>query len=215
MIKINLAKKRSGKTASSTQPASAGIFSSATFGQSFESLGAGFDWRNSALVKVVVVVAALFLIRQGLEDLKGQKIAEVEAEIRAVEVQQEKVAQSLSKVKGFEPLKKQLEEDERTIQTKLDIIAKLTLQRDGPARLMKQIAQMIPEEVWLNQMSLKDEGVQFVGGASSYNMVSDFMNGLASSSLLSDIALAQISEVQNEGIKYQSFEVSAKRRSQK
>lgn len=215
MIKINLAKKRSGKTASSTQPASAGIFSSATFGQSFESLGAGVDWRNSALVKVIVVVAALFLIRQGLEDLKGQKIAEVEGEIRAVEVQQEKVAQSLSKVKGFEPLKKQLEEDEHTIQTKLDIIAKLTLQRDGPARLMKQIAQMIPEEVWLNQMSLKDEGVQFVGGASSYNMVSDFMNGLASSSLLSDIALAQISEVQNEGIKYQSFEVSAKRRSQK
>lgn len=210
MIKINLANKRRLSSASQNKGS---IFSNIFGGKAIDSSQLkDLDLKRSPLVRVLIAVFLVYVVQIQIEALKQEQIQEIDQKISAVSKEQEEVSKKLARVKGFEPVKKQLDSDEKTIQTKLAVLQSLTEDRDIPAKLMKQISQIIPEEVWLTSLSVREGKVQLQGGASSYNMVSDFMNGLGVSSLLSEVSLAQISETQKDGIKTHQFDISAKRK---
>ncbi|MBI3544874.1 MAG: PilN domain-containing protein, partial [Deltaproteobacteria bacterium] len=92
--------------------------------------------------------------------------------------------------------------------------------RNAAAKMMMQVAQSIPDEVWLTQFAVTDDVVKFEGSTPGYNQVSDFIRNLNGTSQFSDITLSGIHESSaslpgggaDKDTKVQVFDLQAKRR---
>jgi Tfp pilus assembly protein PilN len=172
------------------------------------------DLRNSPLVKAILGIVLAYVVEDSLVGMKKDKIDAIDKQVSKIETELSGVQAKLAKVKGFEEVKKQLEADERAIRTKLETINRLLENRNASAKLMMQVAQNIPEEVWLTEMKVNEESATFVGGTPGYSQVSDFINALNNSSQFMDINIKGIEENSSaaKDQKFQSFEIRARRR---
>jgi Tfp pilus assembly protein PilN len=218
MIKINLLKRRksAGLAAAGGGQKIFGIDISKLGGLGGTSLDVNslkdIDWKKSPLVRAALAFVAIYLIQGEIASMKQQLLAEEDAKIAAVQGEIDEVAKKLGKVRGFEPLKLQLERDEQSIQTKLTIINSLLENRDAPIKMLRQISQIIPEEAWLNHLAIREGRMTINGGATNYNLVSDFMRNLSESSLFTGINISQVNETEQDGVKFQTFDITAETR---
>lgn len=213
MIRINLAKKQS--------KGGGGIdlknFNIKDFLQKLrtgDEEGKRFDF-NNPIVRVVVAAGVCWYVGSYLDDAKTEELHKMDLKIQEVEKQKNEVASKLAKIKGWEPIKKQLEDDEKSIRNKLDVVKRLLEDRDAPAKMLMQVAQAIPDEVWLTNLNVTEDAVKLTGQTPGYNQVSDFIKALNGTSQFSDIALNGISEESTSANKeqvIQSFDLNAKRR---
>jgi hypothetical protein len=217
MIRINLAKK--------TGKASAGgggkfDLKSLNLSALLEMLKTGDDGEgkkfdiNGPVPRLLISFVVCYYVDDTLTAYRAEELKKVEAEISVVEKQKDEISRKLSKIKGFEPVKKQLEEDEKAIRLKLDVVNRLMEDRNAPSKMMMQIAQSIPDEVWLNSLTVTDDKVEITGSTPGYNQVSDFIKALNSTSQFTDINLSGIQE-SNSGQatqRVQNFDLVAARR---
>ena len=213
MIKINLAKRRRPAAQATSIKGSFDLLASFSSLRKidFDTLK-NIDWKTNPLPRFLLAAVVVYLAQFEFDDYRQMNLNELEKQIGVVQKEQDEVLKKLAKVKGFEPLKKQLEADEKMVQQKVDVLNLLLEDRDIPTRLMKQLSQIIPEDVWLTGFGLKEGKLNLTGGASSYNLVSDFMKSLNDSSLFTDVGINQLSENLKDGTKFQQFDISAKRR---
>jgi Tfp pilus assembly protein PilN len=206
MIKINLLKRKKPGGGGKSQK----IFG-IEIGKGIELDGLkDFNWKTSPFPRMIIAGILVYASDLQVASMKQEKLTEQDGMIAAVEAEQAEIVKKLAKVKGFEPLKKQLEDDERNIQAKLDIINQLLENRDAPPRLLRQLSGILPAEVWLQSLTVNDGRLSIEGGATSYSLVSDFMKGVSDSSMFSAVTLGQVNETQgSEGLKYQSFSITA------
>ena len=120
----------------------------------------------------------------------------------------------LAVVKGFEAKKAQIQAYEQAIRTKLEVLGKLMSGRTVPPKILMQLSQTIPSEVWLNEFKMGDQEVSIIGQTPSFGQVSDFLKELGNSSYFSDISLKGIEENSSatKEQKVQNFTITAKRR---
>ena len=208
MIKINLLKRKKSGGGAPLK-----VFGITIGGKGLDA-GAlrDYDFKRSPLVRMAIAAVLIYAADLWIQGEKESRLGEEEERINAQQAQLDEISKKLGKVKGFEPLKKQLEDDEKNIQTKLDLINSLLENREAPAKLMRQLSQIIPEEVWLESMSVRDGTIRMSGGATSYNIVTDFMKGLGESSIFSGVNLTQVNENSRDGVKFQQFDISAQTR---
>jgi Tfp pilus assembly protein PilN len=120
----------------------------------------------------------------------------------------------IGKLKGYDAIKKSLEEDEKTIRAKLDIIRTLTDNRTMSAKILISVASAIPKEVWLSDLTFDGTAISFKGSALGLGQVTDFMKGLTENAFLSDVELktSQQSRDGSKAAEIATFEITAKRR---
>lgn len=213
MIKINLLNRRKSAIGAQKQK---------IFGFDLGSLGSfgggknldvdsirDINWRKSPLVKAAAALAIVYIIQGEVDGMKQQLLLEEDAKIAAIQAEVDEVNNKLAQVKGYEPLKAQLERDEQNIQTKLTIVNALLQDRDAPVKLMKQLSQIIPEEAWINSLSVRDSKVTINGGATNYSLVSDFMKSLSESTIMGGVNISQVNESEQDGVKFQIFDITA------
>jgi Tfp pilus assembly protein PilN len=149
-----------------------------------------------------------------LDGFRAERLGEVDRQIAEIERQKAVVNAGLAKVKGYEAIKKQLEDDEQSIRTKLAVLNKLLENRNAPSKLMLQVAQSIPDEVWLTDLKTNATNVRLAGATPGYSQVSDFIKALNSTSQFGEITLSEIKEsvTANKDQRVQQFELSAAKR---
>lgn len=222
MIKINLAKKREGASGLSG-------FSIAQIREWIQSLTArkeiplpdvqvGEDpskakfWK--AFGKWAVCIGLLIGIDYWIGFEKNERLSKISTQLSALEIEKNQVQQRLLKVKGYETIKKQLEEDEKSIRTKVDVMAQLLTDRNIASKMLMHIAQAIPAEVWLTELKMDPKAVKVTGSTSGYNQVSDFIKNLTETADFNEISLSGIEESlsRTQDQRIQNFELSAARR---
>lgn len=214
MIRINLAKK-SGRSAGG-----GGKFDlkSLDLASVLELLKGGegderkFDI-NGPIPKLLISLVVCYYVDETLIGYRDEELKKVDAQIAEIEAKKTQITTKLAKIKGFEPIKRQLEEDEKSIRLKLDVVNKLLDDRNAPSKMMMQLAQSIPDEVWLNSLAVTANEVKIAGSTPGYNQVSDFIKALNSTSQFTDIVLSGASEQkETTGLTIQNFDLVAKRR---
>lgn len=76
---------------------------------------------------------------------------------------------------------KSIRAQQQAVQEKLDVLEKLKQGREGPVRMLDELAQLTPKRVWLNRFRQKATAVSFEGSAVSIDDVSAFMTALKQS----------------------------------
>ena len=164
-------------------------------------LGEQRDRSASYLVHAVALISLVFvLIVSGawfsahLVSAKG----EIEFERSTKESQLAKLKQKTQKVEDLEKKKKLLGE-------KLEVIAKLKLKKQGPVKILDQIATRIPEKAWLTGITQKEEIIELSGVALDGQVVSDFVSKVRESNLVSDADNVKTEQILKDDVKLQKF----------
>lgn len=209
MIKINLASlKQSGLVGSGTRAFKMG-----------GGIRVGLDklnleeLKNLPLRRVITPLLICLLANYGLENFKQKQMQDTNDALGKLNSKNEKLKVEIEKFKTYDALKKDLDEDELLVKTKLNTIQSLMADRSYAVKLLTFFSSVIPRTVWLREVTLDVTDLTLVGASQGYSEISDFMKGLGDNSLLKDVTLSNTQQGAGRAeLESAVFELKAKRR---
>lgn len=201
MIKINLAKK---KRAGFLTSDSKGLLSKLNIDKD--------ELKEFPLLKmglsIAVVAIAMYVAAEEKEKLikkEEQKLVEINAETQKLKTESIKYA-------GFESVKKQMEEDEFTLRSKIEAIESLVKNRTDTVQLFMAFSQLMPTEVWLESMQIGDGNLNLQGKSIGISTVSDFLKKMRENVYFSDVVLDETEQVDDgSGVELAKFSMSTRK----
>ena len=95
-----------------------------------------------------------------------------------------RITQAKAELKDLEVTRKEVERfrtEKEEIERKLGVIATLEESRQGPVRIMDEIAMRIPKRMWLTQMKLQGGQMELAGMSLDAEIVAAFLASLSES----------------------------------
>lgn len=89
---------------------------------------------------------------------------------------------------------KKFKEDEERIQKRIEVLQKLSKSRTSEIKILKLLADVIPEKAWLNSVNISQNRANIVGLAVNNTEVNNFAEKLKSNILVADLQLVRIAE---------------------
>lgn len=156
-----------------------------------------------AVFALSITVGGLFLwygsLKLTISGLKSQK-AELEATIKRQENQLREVTN--------------VEEEERKVKEKIDIINKLVANQSGPVKLLDEVSRLLPKGVGLTSLNEKSGTVNLEGNAFNNHEVVEFIDRLKGSSLFTEVFLSVSEQAKLEGFDIYKFKVQFRQKQQ-
>lgn len=120
----------------------------------------------------ILAAAALFLGWRFVS--LRQESARVDAEIKAAQLETQRLRTVLQDVQNFEARKQQL-------QQRVALIEELRKGQSGPVRMLDEISRALPDRLWLTTLTQDTTGVKLDGRTTSLTALSDFVGNLENS----------------------------------
>ena len=155
----------------------------------------GFDFTKMK-IKAVILVAVLIYIPdftilpmwQKAQDDTNQIIQTKQMELSKLK---RKVAESQDMEKQILELKAQ----EENLGKRLTSVKQAISEKKNPAPLLLYIAKNVPEELWINSLTIEDDRMSIRGEAYDYTSIGNFMNNLKSSVFIREANITSTSSV--------------------
>jgi type IV pilus assembly protein PilN len=104
---------------------------------------------------------------------------------------------------------KNIKAQQSELKDKLAILEKLRAGRQGPVKMLDELATIIPKKLWLRKMEEKAGAVAFEGTASTIDDVSAFMSALRRSQYYSGVELRKTTARADKQFRMVDFTVTA------
>jgi type IV pilus assembly protein PilN len=104
---------------------------------------------------------------------------------------------------------KNIKAEQAALREKLDVLEKLKAGRQGPVRMLDELASVTPKKLWLKKMEEKSGAVTFEGSAATIEDVSAFMAALKKSQYFSNIELKKTTAKTDAKLKLVDFTLNA------
>lgn len=141
----------------------------------------------------ILAAAALFLGWRFVS--LRQESARVDAEIKAAQLETQRLRTVLQDVQNFEARKQQL-------QQRVALIEELRKGQSGPVRMLDEISRALPDRLWLTTLTQDTTGVKLDGRTTSLTALSDFVGNLENSGYFArpvEIIDSQVESAQGTG----------------
>ncbi len=156
-----------------------------------------FNVESLYLLIPVLVLAGVFVFHHSV----GRKIDTLESDIRKATARTESLKKEIGEVEKFKVRKAEL-------QKKVDIISSLQVGRIGPVKILDAISSTLPENSWIEKMTLAGNKVSLDGIAMNNTVVADFMNALAKNGNFRDVVLGSADQTTVSGTKLVKFNLT-------
>lgn len=204
MIKINLALRKNSQT--EAEKANKGL------GALLNKINVSSE-EKPALIQSVGIAIGVILILVGFGFYKDKQKNELESRSAQLDQELNSLNAELTKMKGFEMQRAELEKAQASIQTKIDTIQALLNDRATPPKVLITLSKTIPKDVWLTDFKIDPQGQVAMKGASlGISPISDFMKGLEESVFFNQVELKRTQSSREQGTEVATFELEAKRR---
>ncbi len=104
---------------------------------------------------------------------------------------------------------KNIKSEQAALRDKLGVLEKLKAGRQGPVRMLDELASVTPKKLWLKKMEEKNGAVTFEGVAATIEDVSAFMAALKRSQYFSNVELKKTTAKTEAKLKLVDFVVNA------
>lgn len=145
------------------------------------------------LIRLALCVSGIFILmhieKKNINKLNGQK-AIINNELNTLQNEQKKMEKN---VEGFGHML----ETAKEYKNKLNIMQKIADRRLIAVTGLDSIQSVIPEEVWLNQVGLKDKKFTISGISTTTKQIQNFIEKMESTNLFSSVVLEQARDTQN------------------
>jgi type IV pilus assembly protein PilN len=130
----------------------------------------------------------------------------------ALKVREAKVQRTQAEIAQLEKIigeVKNIKEQQAAVKDKLAVLDKLKAGRQGPVRVLDELASLMPKRLWLKKMDEKGGAVVFEGGGASIDDVSAFLAALKRSQFFSAAELKKTSAKTDGKLKTVDFTIHA------
>lgn len=89
-----------------------------------------------------------------------------------------------TELKRYDAVKKQVQElnnQEKTLQTKIKIVREIVQRRQNPFKVLKYIADNTPDDVWVVELEIDDKNLKLLGYSKSWKSIGTFIENLKNS----------------------------------
>ena len=104
---------------------------------------------------------------------------------------------------------KDIKQQQQELKDKLAVLDKLRAGRQGPVRMLDELATIVPKKLWLRKMEEKGGAVSFEGSAASIDDVSAFLTALRRSPYFPTVELKKTSARPEGRFRTVEFSVTA------
>ena len=156
-----------------------------------------FNVESLYLLVPVLVLAGVFVFHQSVT----RKIETLESDVATATARIESLKKEIGEVEKFKVRKAEL-------QKKVDIISNLQVGRVGPVKILDAISSTVPENSWIDKLTLAGEKVSVDGVAMNNTVVADFMNALAKNGNFRDVVLGSADQTTVMGTKLVKFNLT-------
>ena len=104
---------------------------------------------------------------------------------------------------------KNIKAQQAELKDKLAVLDKLRAGRQGPVRMLDELATIIPKKLWLKKLDEKGGAVAFEGSAATIDDVSAFMGALRRSQFFTGVELGKTSARAEGRLKLVDFTITA------
>jgi type IV pilus assembly protein PilN len=139
-------------------------------------------------------------------------LAWVNSREAALKVREAKVQRTQAEIAQLEKIigeVKNIKEQQAAVKDKLAVLDKLKAGRQGPVRVLDELAGLLPKRLWLKRMEEKGGAVVFEGTAASIDDVSSFLAALKRSRFFSAAELKKTSAKTEAKLKTVDFTIHA------
>jgi len=150
----------------------------------------------------VVVLAALLAL--GAHTFASLQLADLKEETIAIQKQNDDLKSKIGTIANLANLRSDVER-------KLKIVDRLQEGRFRSLKTLHAIASVIPENIWLDEISERGGDIDLSGLAESNKAVASFMRKLDKSPLFTNVRLGEISRVMQGGLPVRRFSLKLAR----
>lgn len=147
----------------------------------------------------VIIIASLLAV--AAHSTASMQLDELKDETARLQQQNAELRKKIGKIQNLDNLR-------ADVQRKLDIIDRLQAGRFRSLKTLHEIAQIIPDNVWIKVMKDNGNSIEISGLGESNKAVANFMRKLDGSPLFSDIKLLVISRVMVDGLPVRKFSLN-------
>lgn len=155
-----------------------------------ESLTDQKEIQKQGLIKLVLILLpaiGLYIYEsQSIPALTSER-AHLQANLNDLKSYNSKAEASVREIKKFKT-------DEDRIQKRIEALQKLSKSRTSEIRILKLLADVIPEKTWLSSVNIIQNRANIVGLAVNNSDVNNFAEKLKSNILVADLQLVRIAE---------------------
>jgi len=155
-----------------------------------EGTGGGVSGDNLNNILIIGLVVGGLLVGGYLTLMKFNKVRSLNAQIKAAQEEYNRLAPIIEQVNKFKARKEQLEQ-------KLNLINDLRANQEGPVHLLDELANLIPDLLWLESATIKGRVLEMKGFALSPNAVAEFLQRLDESQYFKEPSLKEMKETKD------------------
>ncbi len=155
----------------------------------------------SAFAAVVVLACLLAL---GVHTMASLQLADVKEQTIVLQQQNIDLKKKIGKIKDLDSLRS-------NVERKLTIVDRLQEGRFHSLHTLHAIADLIPQNVWLDSIKDKGRDIELAGLAESNKAVASFMRKLDQSAIFSNIRLGEITRIKKNGLPLRRFSLKIAR----
>ncbi len=152
----------------------------------------GFPVTTIVILLIIAALAAAFFLQRKMITQEQTRLANA---------QQEK-----SRLQYVVAKLDELEQQKAVYEKKINLINQLRAQQDKAVNIMDELSRMLPDWVWLTELTCDGQNIQLKGNALSNNLIADYIYSLENSPHFDNINL--ISSAQKTGRNAQYLEFS-------
>jgi type IV pilus assembly protein PilN len=150
------------------------------------------------LLAVIITGGGIALVESRISD----RIERTEARVRQMQNDIDQFKPQLDQVAAFKKRKSELEK-------KIDVIDGLDRARNGPVRVMDELASRTPDRLWLTKVSTKGTSISLDGESLDNELVALFLRRLGESQWFDDVDLDSTQLANSGGLRVVRFKIRA------
>ncbi|MDX8395479.1 MAG: PilN domain-containing protein [Mariprofundaceae bacterium] len=154
-------------------------------------------------VAIGVILIAVILVFT-VDTYKTMQLTELQEDFGQVRAQNTALMKKIGKLRNLDKLR-------ADVQGKLELVDRLQQGRFYSLVTLNEIAQVIPENVWVTSIADRNRQLSIAGLGESNKAVANFMRALDKSPVFSNISLQVIQRTNAAGIAVRSFRMTLDR----
>lgn len=150
------------------------------------------------------VIAVAVIIALGMHAMASLELSGLQEEYTQLKAQNNILKKKIGKIRNLDALRADVEK-------KLKLVDRLQEGRFRSLKTLHELARVIPENVWLTNITDTGATIKLTGLGESNKAVANFMRQLDGSDLFSNVSLTVISRVDAGGVPVRNFALTMSR----
>lgn len=149
----------------------------------------------------------MFIESEWEDELKG-----LDAQVAGLNAEKTEIQRKLKELDKLNLRVQDLKKQETDLVERLKIVEKVVASRINPMKVMLYIAENIPPNVWIDQMSIENNRMKINGYAKSFKNIGEFISNLKQSVFFGQKVNLEnyvTKELNRQGVRVEEFYVTA------